>query len=396
MKAALLKNRLNGLLSESIESVLDRENHELERRIGGLDGDFLLFGAGNLGRKVLRTLKRIGKTPVGFIDNDPALWGKTLEGVPITSPAEAAKQIDPAGTGVITTIWYGEATDKMYDRLDPLTRLGFKKIALFGHLAWKFPNEFLPHYCLDKPSKVLPYSKQIRAAFELLTDDESRAIFVNHIEWRLFLNYDVLPAPSHEEIYFNGRYVNKLNSEVLYDVGAYTGDSIEGFLSTERGAAFSQIHSFEPSPNNFLRLEQYVASRTDVKGKILAHRLALGDSNGSIEVEIEHGPASRVGKGGDTVQMATIDDFAKSAALPTFIKIDIEGFEPNCLQGAKETISQTAPVVAVCVYHLQSHIWDILLQLDSYRGDYAFSLCPHMADGWDLVLYAVPKHRLPG
>jgi FkbM family methyltransferase len=390
-----LENRLNELLSENLDSVLDRENHELERRIGGLDNDFLLFGAGNLGRKVLRTLKRIGKAPVGFIDNDPALWGKTLEGVPITSPAEAAKQIDPQSTGVITTIWYGEATDKMYDRLEPLIRLGFEKIALFGHLAWKFPNEFLPHYCLDKPSKVLPHAAQIRAAFKLLADNESRAIFVNHIEWRLFLNYDVLPAPSHEEIYFNEKYVNKLDSEVLYDVGAYTGDSIEGFLSTERGAAFSQIHSFEPSPNNFLKLEQYIASRMDVKGKIFAHRLALGDSNGSIQVETEHGPASRVGKGCDTVQMATIDDFSKSAVLPTFIKIDIEGFEPNCLQGAEQTISKSAPVVAVCVYHLQSHIWDILLQLNSYRSDYAFSLCPHMADGWDLVLYAVPKHRRP-
>lgn len=395
MKAMSLENRLNELLSENLDSVLDRENHELERRIGGLDGDFLLFGAGNLGRKVLRTLKRIGKTPVGFIDNDPALWGNTLEGVPITSPAEAAKQIDPQSTGVITTIWYGEATDKMYDRLEPLIRLGFEKIALFGHLAWKFPNEFLPHYCLDKPSKVLPHAEQIRAAFKLLADNDSRAIFVNHIEWRLFLNYDVLPAPSHEEIYFNEKYVNNLDSEVLYDVGAYTGDSIEGFLGTKRGAAFSQIHSFEPSPNNFLKLEQYIASRMDVNGKIFAHRLALGDSNGSIQVETEHGPASRVGKGGDIVQMATIDDFGKSAALPTFIKIDIEGFEPNCLQGAKQTISKSAPVVAVCVYHLQSHIWDILLQLHSYCSDYTFSLCPHVADGWDLVLYAVPKHRRP-
>jgi len=212
---------------------------------------------------------------------------------------------------------------------------------------------------------------------------------------RVEIDYDVLPAPSHERIYFSAKYFNQLESEVLYDIGAYTGDSVEGFLGTERGAAFSQIHSFEPSPNNFVKLEQYIASRIDVRGKVFAHRLALGDGNGLIQVETEHGPASRVGTGSDTVQMTTIDDFGKSTALPTFIKIDIEGFEPKCLQGAKQTISQTAPVVAVCVYHMQSHIWDILLQLNSYRGDYAFSLCPHVADGWDLVLYAVPKHRGP-
>ena len=93
--------------------------------------------------------------------------------------------------------------------------------------------------------------------------------------------------------------------------------------------------------------------------------------------------------------MTTIDDFSKSRAKPTFIKIDIEGFEPNCLQGARTVISETAPVVAVCVYHLQSHLWDILLQLNSYYSEYNFKMCPHLADGWDLVLYAVPKNRLP-
>jgi FkbM family methyltransferase len=311
------------------------------------------------------------------------------------SPGESAKQIDPREVGVITTIWSGEATDKMSDRLGPLIRLGFKKIALFGHLAWKFPDEFLPHYSLDKPSKVLGQGAKIRAAFKLLADDESRELFVNHIAWRLFLDYDLLPSPSSEEIYFNKKYINKLDSEVLYDIGAYTGDSIERFLSTERGSGFSQIHSFEPSPNNFLKLEQYTASLRDIKGKVFAHRLALGDSNGSIQVETEHGPASRVGRGSETVQMTTIDNIGNSISPPTFIKIDIEGFEPNCLQGAKKTISGTAPAIAVCVYHLQSHIWDILLQLNSYYAEYNFSLCPHLADGWDLVLYAVPKNRVP-
>lgn len=388
--------RLEKLLSEPLESAVDRENHELERRIGGLDGDFILFGAGHLGRKVLRTLKQIGKTPIAFIDNNPSLWGKELEGVPITSPAQGAKQSDPRNTGVITTIWCGEATDKMSDRIGPLVELGYEKVALFGHLAWKFPTEFLPHYSLDKPSRVIEQAARVRSAFELLADDESRDIFVNHIEWRLFMDYDLLPFASPEEIYFNLKYVNKLDAEVLYDIGAYTGDSIESFLASERGGAFSQIHSFEPSPHNYSKLEQFIESRKDVQGKVFAHRLALGATKGQIQVENEHGPAARVGKGGDVVEMTTIDDLGKSISPPTFIKIDIEGFEPECLQGAKQTISRDTPVVAVCVYHLQSHIWDILLQLNSYNPNYQFRLCPHLADGWDLVLYAVPKNRIPG
>ncbi|THD01233.1 hypothetical protein B1810_21060 [Panacagrimonas perspica] len=378
-----------------MDAVLERERDSLEREIGGLDRPFVLFGAGNLGRKVLKTLRRIGKEPAAFMDNNPALWGTELLGVPILQPSEAAKRFDPSQVGVITTIWCGEATDKMSDRIGPLRTLGFSHIALFGHLAWKFPEAFLPHYSLDRPSKVILDAPQIRAAFACLDDDESRRLFVDHVEWRLFLDYDLLPRPSKEEIYFGPKFFGLSESEVLYDIGAYTGDSVECFLRSARGERFSQVHSFEPSPDNFRRLEQYVASLGDREQRIQTHQLALGDGIGEIQVETQSGPASRVGSGTETVAMTTIDAFAQTAAPPTLIKIDIEGFEPQCLAGAHETISRTQPVVAVCVYHLQAHLWEILLQLHSYYPQYRYRFCPHLADGWDLVLYAVPPNRLP-
>ncbi len=393
MKNINLGRHLDELLSEDIKSVEDREQEHLEQKIGSFNEDFLLFGAGNLGRKVLKALQHLGKTPRAFIDNNPALWGKDLFGVPIMSPTEAASRFDPSRTGVITTIWCGEATDKMSDRLAPLRQLGFEKLALFGHLAWKFHDEFLPHYCLDRPSKLIPQADQIRAAYALLADDESRQIFVNHVEWRLFLDYDLLPAPTQEVIYFNEKFVNNSDTEVLYDIGAYTGDSLESFLHSKRGNSFREIHSFEPSQKNFSALQEYINGLPSLGDRIFAHKLALGDSTGTIQVEAEHGPASRVGIGSETVEMTSIDIFSQSAAAPTFIKIDIEGFEPQCLLGARQVITDTAPVVAVCVYHLQSHLWEILLQLHSYHPTYRFHLGPHLADGWDLVLYAVPQHR---
>jgi FkbM family methyltransferase len=390
-----LRQRLEKLLSEDIQSVLNRESEALESIVGSLDQPFLLFGAGNLGRKVLRKLKSIGKLPAAFIDNNPNLWGTDIEGVSIMAPTEAANKFDAATIGVITTIWCGEATDKMSDRINPIRALGFKKIALFGHLAWKFQDEFLPHYCLDRPSKVIANADNIRRAFSLLADNESRLLFVDHIEWRLFLDYDLLPSPSSEEIYFNDRFVSNSVSEVLYDIGAYTGDSVASYLKTPRGAKFAEIHSFEPSSNNYVRLKNYVETLGELKTKIHSHQLALGDTVGSIKVETGNGPSSRVGVGNQPVPMTTIDLFSQSHSPPTFIKIDIEGFEPQCLNGAQSVINGTAPVVALSVYHLQSHLWELLLQLHSFCSGYTFSLCGHCPDGWDLVLYAVPESRLP-
>lgn len=390
------RERLERLLSEPLAAAQQREQHALEEKIGGLNRDFILFGAGNLGRRALTKLRQLGREPVAYMDNNPALWGTKILDVPVLSPAESAKRFDPAQVGVITTIWSGEATDRMMDRIGPVRQLGFSRIALFGHLAWRFPETFLPHYSLDLPSKVITQADRIRAAFDLISDESSRTLFVNHIEWRLFLEFDLLPPRAAELIYFDKAFSTHSPAEVLYDIGAFTGDSAEDFLRTERGRAFSQIHSFEPTAASFARLQAYVATLAPpLRDKVFAHQLALGDQAGTIQVESNHGPSARVGRGEETVEVSTIDEFGKRFAPPTFIKIDIEGFEPNCLAGARGTISSTAPVVAVCVYHIQSHLWDIPLQLHDYCPEYSYRYGPHLADGWDLVLYAVPENRLP-
>ena len=68
----------------------------------------------------------------------------------------------------------------------------------------------------------------------------------------------------------------------------------------------------------------------------------------------------------------------------------------DALEGARQTIERHAPILAVCVYHRQDHLWRIPLLLRQWRDDYAFFLRPHNEEGWDLVCYAVPRARLIG
>jgi phosphoglycerate dehydrogenase-like enzyme len=71
-----LEMHLEHLLSESLESVRQRQRETLGRMIGGEETDFVLFGAGRLGRRVLSVLTEAGMRPLAFIDNNPALWGR--------------------------------------------------------------------------------------------------------------------------------------------------------------------------------------------------------------------------------------------------------------------------------------------------------------------------------
>jgi hypothetical protein len=81
--------------------------------------------------------------------------------------------------------------------------------------------------------------------------------------------------------------------------------------------------------------------------------------------------------------------------VPTFVKMDIEGCELEALQGMRETIKRSHPILAVCLEHRQEDIWTVPLYLQSLAGDYRFFLRPHLEEVWDLVGYAIPAARLP-
>lgn len=390
------KKQLRSLLAEPLESVRERERTEFDRRMEGRADSIILFGAGNLGRRVLSILRQSGQEPVAFIDNNPALWGQEVEGLKVLRPSDAAQQYKPEEVAVVVTIWCGEATDKMLDRVQPLKDLGFTHIALFGHLAWKHPELFLPHYSLDLPSRVLEQADKIEKAFDLFQDERSREIFVSHIKWRLHLDYDALPSPVDDVIYFNDQLIRPSSEEVLVDGGAYVGDTIESFLATFGTVGFKKIVAFEPDPENYKKLTDCIGTLpADIQAKIEAFPSAVGEHSELINVEISGGPSSRVGHGEHQVSCHAIDELFQGAEGPTFIKMDIEGFEPHALRGAATTIPKHRPVVAACVYHVQDHVWSIPLSIAEHVADYRYTLVPHLSDGWDLVLYAVPVERVP-
>lgn len=45
--------------------------------------DIVILGAGGHGKVVASSLLRAGQTVLGFVDADPALWGKTILGLPV-------------------------------------------------------------------------------------------------------------------------------------------------------------------------------------------------------------------------------------------------------------------------------------------------------------------------
>ena len=92
------------------------------------------------------------------------------------------------------------------------------------------------------------------------------------------------------------------------------------------------------------------------------------------------------------VECVRLDDLL-ARSRPTYIKMDIEGAEPDAIQGCQRVLRENRPVLAACVYHAQDHLWTIPRAVHRIVPDYKLFLRPHMPECWDTVCYAIPPER---
>lgn len=133
---------------------------------------------------------------------------------------------------------------------------------------------------------------------------------------------------------------------VMFDVGANVGQSIERFRSLFPAAV---IHAFEPEPAAFDELSR----RFGGLDSVILNDLALGDRTGMATLHESNlqaassllplDPSSPWGQALQLraaatrpVRIDTIDRYCgeRSVASIDFLKLDVQGFEPECLSGA--------------------------------------------------------------
>lgn len=351
----------------------------------------VIFGAGNLGRRLMSGLKAVGLGIEAFADNDRSLWGSSLEAVSVMPPGEAAAKFGKEGVFIVA-IWRSGGTPPMRERRRQLEELGCETVVTFAEVFTAFPGEFLPHFLFDRPERLTADQEAIEHAFGLFKEGSSRREFLAQLRLRLRLDFDALGGAVEEEIYFPDGLFELRANEVFVDGGAYTGDTLRRYLH-RGGSVFERAWAFEPDPRNFAILEQWVKSLpATIKERITIRSAALGERAGVVRFNATGDDQARAGTGEQVVEVIALDE-VQWPRLPTYLKLDIEGFEPAALKGAQRLIQQGRPVLAISAYHSGSHLWDLPNLVDSLVSGYAYYLRPHRMEGWDLVCYAVPAER---
>lgn len=165
------------------------------------------------------------------------------------------------------------------------------------------------------------------------------------------------------------------NQKTVLDIGANIGNHTTFFAEFMNA---KEIYAFEPHPMNFELLKRNMAKYPHV----MCHDYALGETIKRMSIETVLGNMGNVrvleADSNGEIKMFPLDAFDFPEI--TLMKVDVEGYEWNVLQGAVETIKRWHPVLVV----------ETLNILETYRiiRFLAFNfgyVVKGMFDDWNLV-----------
>lgn len=239
---------------------------------------------------------------------------------------------------------------------------------------WKnFPHDFEIH------------RKQYEWIYSLLADEESKRIFGCLVNFRLSgdLAYMDGFTDRQREQYFEDFLGLKTEGEVFLDVGGFDGFTSLEFI--KRCPNYEAVYLFEPNDRNMKVAQPRLAGYENIhfvpKG--------LADKAGVVRFSIG-GSASVISDDGEAeIGIEALDNMKIPRA--TFIKMDIEGAESGAIEGARNTIAQQHPRLAICVYHKADDFWRIPEQVLSIRSDYKVYLRHYTEGVTETVMFFVPS-----
>jgi FkbM family methyltransferase len=106
--------------------------------------------------------------------------------------------------------------------------------------------------------------------------------------------------------------------------------------------AFREVHAFEPATRHAALFRHNVPD-----SNVTLHELALGDKAGVCEVHWfgESSGDAFIRPGSGEVEIRVLDSYEFSDV--DFIKIDVEGFELQFVEGGRETLLRNRPMVCI-------------------------------------------------
>lgn len=326
------------------------------------DNDLILFGAGRGGCRVVEFIrenfpKKISSIKV-FADNNPLKENTCFMGKLVLNPEKIFNEYN----NELVVICCGEG-DVIMNQI----------------MQWGVPQDkiYIPDISVvyeDDACYIQKHIDQLDVVYNQLSDDKSRCVFGNILNYKLNHDMNMIKeiADSYEDQYFDNTLIEYSETDIFFDCGGYTGDTIESYINHCNGK-FEKVICLEADPDNAKIIAQKIENRTiskvelipvaayNARTKLLFEK--MGSGSGSI-LETEHIESEII-----EVQADSIDNILKGERV-TYIKMDIEGAEYDAILGACNTIRKYKPTLMISVYHKQDDFITLPLLMLSLNPNY--------------------------
>ncbi|MDA3834075.1 MAG: FkbM family methyltransferase [Spirochaetales bacterium] len=377
------------ILETDIEAALEQRFPPMNR-LFDQQTRVILYPAGRLSRAAAVELQKRGVTVIGFGDRNASLRGSSMDGLPVFSPQQIIEQFPGCSILVGTGLYDSEVCELF-------TNNGCKWVYPMPWLSHRLPDIFATREYKGALEAVAnPQNHDvINHAFRLFADDESRRTFALKIEYFLTFEKQRLDeVRSRNTIYFDSEIIQLIDQEVFLDGGAFKGDTLEQFLKISKGI-FREYHAFEPDSGNFALLQQKAFVDPS---RIFPIRNGLANQSGALRFintsAFDSQFADGDQPGGESFPVTSLDEYIIGRQPPTFLKLDIEGFEASALRGAANLIAKHLPVLAISAYHYPEDLWKIPNLIHELNPDYCLLIRHYTREIDDTVCYAIPRWRM--
>lgn len=345
----------------------------------------IIYGAGYCGAMVCELMQDNGLVPVCFFDKNKLKHGTDIMGVPVQQP----EALENAHKYLVVVCMLQKGS--LYDEIkNYILGLGYLKVI---HITDLRNNKklFSRQKLLISPDVqfIKDNAENIGKVYDFLADNVSKETYLRIMECLADNINTAIPALPLQQQYFAYDTYCKNGNEVFIDCGAFKGDVMDTFLRNN-DFCFSNYYAIEPDPEYIKVLEQKKNKYND--DRISLVHCALSNLSGTVGIRNYGNENSVICSDEEAVVDCNTLDGLFSTFCPTFIKIDVEGFEQRVLAGADLTIRNCKPVLAVAIYHTERDFWEIPIFIKEKYPFYSLYVRSYMNIN-ETILYAVPENR---
>ena len=330
-----------------------------------------IYGMGDGALKIMSVFREKGITVSGVFASDDFVRGHSFEGYHVHRLSEIEEMVDDFVVVLAFAAGYQEIVDKIQNIASKHT-LYVPDVPVVG--SGLFTYEF----CAENAEKI-------REVYDSLTDDYSRKVYANIINFKISGKIEYLSAVTSTKSEIYRKIIKPGLNEVYVDLGAYNGDTIKELMEFTHGK-YASIYALEPDRKNFKKLAKFV----DSMNSVYAYNAAAWCLDTELPFAAKAGRQSAISASSENMVDARAVDSILSGKPATIIKMDVEGFEREAIWGAALTISHYSPKLMVSLYHRNEDIFELPLLIKKLNPNYKLYIRHQLyIPAWETNLYAI-------